>query len=168
MQKKLISAVFLLVLVLGPAAGSNAQETHTKLYPYLIDLNGWDAGKPHGRSMAMGDFSLITAERGYAADDAELKAMFMIGNNAMLNNDADMKYNGDTESLKMEEIDGFRVLQGYNKEDHSGVVTVFLSKTDTKGAVFMLNYRSISADKALELSKKFTWKKLKDAVAPLL
>ncbi|MBN2417553.1 hypothetical protein JXO52_17080 [bacterium] len=158
----------LAVLFVGLIIPAAAQDTHVKLYPLLIDLAGWEAAEPEGASMDMGEFSLITAQRDYTEGDAELRAMFMIGNNAMLNNDADMTYNSDSESLKTEEIDGFRVLQGYDKEEHSGVVTVFLSHTETKGALFMLTYRSIPAARALELAKKFNWKKIKETTAPLL
>jgi len=56
----------------------------------------------------------------------------------------------------------------YDKNDKSFSVVVFLSQSQTKGAMFMLSGKGLSENEALGIAKKFNWKNMKATVEKLL
>ncbi len=143
-------------------------EEHRSLTPLLIDLQGWEAEKAEGMSMDTGTIKMTNATRGYTKDNKVITAMVFIGNNAMTQGQMqEMKAESMEVKVSISKIDGFQVHTSYDKNENSGSVIVFLSRSQTQGATFIVSYEGLSKKEALSLSKKFNWKKMKAVVEEL-
>jgi len=166
-SKKVFSAVLILVVIC--AAAIAYADNHEVLTPLLIDQPGWDAQEAEGMSMDMGTMKMITASRTYTQDSKEMDAMLIIGNQAMTQGKMQqMKAESLDTKVSITNIDGFNVQTVYDKNDKSFSVVVFLSQSQTKGAMFMLSGKGLSENEALGIAKKFNWKNMKATVEKLL
>ena len=145
--------------------------SHEQLIPLLIDLKGWDAEKGQSMSMNMMGRDMINATREYNKDGKTVTALIMKGNPAMAMGGAQgmQTMSAETEDARINSktINGFKVQTVYDKNDGSGVVSVFLTSGQSAGSVFSLNYSGITEKKALSLVKKFDWEKMKSVVSKI-
>jgi hypothetical protein len=158
----------LLIAVMISAAAIAYADNHEALTPLLIDQPEWDAQEAKGMSMDMGAMKMITASRSYTQGDKKIDAMVIIGNQAMAQGKMQqMKAESSNARVNITTIDGFPVQTVYEKNKQSSSVVVFLSKNQTKGAMFMLSCKGLSENEATGMAKKFSWKKMKAAVEKL-
>ncbi len=157
---RLVLAVLFIFITLSPA---QALPKYSELYGLLIDLQGWEAEKPTGSNMSspMGD--MVTAERTYRKDRAELHAQFVGGSTALayfMPFATGITYEDPEQLYKTITIEGFPSGVNYNKKEHSGVVVVRLSSDQAPTpAVFVLNYSNISYEEAVEIARRFPLKR---------
>ncbi len=159
------SIVILLTVLIWRAAPSAAQdESYKVFFPFLVEVKGWNAEDPEGVSMDMGSFKMLTAIREYNQEKAGIKAVVMIGNQMMMNNQSKFSVSSKDMEAKTTTIDGFKVYQGFEKEENGGVVAVFLAQKESSQGMLIFNYEQISKEAALTFAKKFDWKKIKKEV----
>lgn len=152
--------VFALLFTINAQAGS-----YESLTPLLKDLKGWEAEKAQGMNMDMGGMKMINATRNYKKGEKEINAVIMIGSQAMTQGKMqNMKYEDANTKMDLKEIEGFQAQLIYDKQKKTLTVVVFLAQNQTSGAMFTFSGKGFSEDKALELAKKFDWKKMKKAV----
>lgn len=73
-----LAAMVMPAVSLAPASPAQAQ-AFQRFYPLLIDLPGWQGGKPDGIAMEIPGSSMITASREYKRGDARLNAQVLTG-----------------------------------------------------------------------------------------
>jgi len=157
-----ILAFFLIFVTTVCAAETNS------LKHLLIDLNNWDAEKPEDMSMDMGEMKMTSATRNYTKDKQEITTMIMIGTNAMTQGQMQqMNVESEEAKVSVATIDGFQTHISYDKKENSGALIVFLSNSETQGAMFMFSFKGMSEKDALSLAKKFNWEKMKASVEKL-
>jgi len=163
------SKIHLVVLVFALIFTTTLYAAETdSLKHLLIGLNNWDAQKPEGMSMDMGEIKMTNATRNYTQDKKESTAMVMIGTNAMTQGHMQqMNVESEEAKVNVSTIDGFQTHISYNKQENSGALIVFLANSKTQGAMFIFSFKNISEKDALSLSKKFNWKKMKASVEKL-
>ena len=166
MRRPFFPACIMLIVVFI-FSSVNAQ-THKTLEPYLIDLDGWEAEAPEGLTAEMSGITVINAMRTYYNDDSDLSAVIMIGSQAMITQETEITWESAEGSMTSQEIDGFRVTAGYDRDEQRGMISVLLARTEQQAAVFILNYEYLDPQAALELAKKFDWKAVSDAVKKLM
>ena len=137
------------------------------LKPLLIDLKGWKAEKPEGSSMSMGGMKMINAIRNYSKGNSNINATIMISNSAMIQGQTATTETSDAK-VTSSKINGFNVIQGFNKIDKSGYVLINLAKKTTEGSLFMINYSGISNKEALKIAKKYNWKEIKTTTSKMM
>ncbi len=165
-KEVLLSLVIVMVFVF---ASTVYAADHDALTPLLIDLKGWTADKPEGTSMDMGGMKMINANRSYAKGENKIEAIVMVGSQAMAYGQMrDTKFESSDTRVAVKEIDGFKAQVVYDKKAKSSKVIVSLTQSQTSGAVFTISCKGLSEEKALEIAKKFNWKKMKASVAGLL
>ncbi len=135
------------------------------LYPYLVDLPGWQAEKPEG-SMQKVPFlgvAIVEAHRNYTKGEAEVKVTVGKGKGIMAAwapFAMSMEYEDEHGWRKVENIGGFQVGIQYDKDTKSGTVVVRLMMGEETVGILELEYNNISPEEALSLTKKFDWKKI--------
>jgi len=139
------------------------------LYPFLVDLPGWDGKDPEGSQATFGEVSMLTASRSYTKGEARLKVTIVKGT-AVAGMWAPfamkMEFEDEEQWVKVKEINGFNVGLSYNKQDKKGSIIVNLStKPDQNVGLFALEYKKISPDQAVKLAKKFDWKGIAKALS---
>lgn len=161
-------AVALMLLFTG-SLSALADDPADELKKLLIDLKGYKAEKAEGASIDMGGMKVTTALRSYSAEDKELTVSVIVGTN-MLTQGYLPEMQAETSEGKIvtETINGFKVVQGYNKEDNEGYIMINLVEKENEGALFVFGYAGIDNKKGLELAKQFDWKKLKTTTAKML
>jgi hypothetical protein len=160
------------ILVMAAAVQAESYQT---LYPCLVDLSGWTGGEPTGMNMNMSGMVMINSTRTYSKGNKELTAIIMKGDQAFGMagmqgggmQGSEMHMESPEVNMNIRTINGFQVQTVYDKEENSGVVTVFLTYEQAGGAFFSLSYAGISEGDALGLAKKFDWKKIKSKVQSL-
>jgi hypothetical protein len=156
--------VLVLTLAFFTAAGVAAD--HTQLTPLLVDLKGWEADQAGGMTMDMGSSKMINAARDYRQGDKEIKAMVMLGNQAMTQGSMqDIKAENAEGKMSIKTIDGFKVMSQHSKTEKSGAVIVYLRQGQQQGAIFTLVYDGLTEEEGLNAAKKFSWKEMKKSVA---
>ena len=167
-MKKLF-VLLAIAFIMSPAFVHAA--SHEQLVPLLIDLKGWNAEKAQSMSMNMMGMNMINATREYNKGGKTVTALIMKGNSAMAMGGAQgiQTMSAETEgaSINIKTMNGFKVQTVYDKNDGSGVVSVFLTSGQSAGSVFSLNYSGISEKEALSLMKKFDWEKMKSVISKI-
>lgn len=160
-----ISILFITVLSTTVAFGDQS----SPLKNLLIDISGWISETPEGMDMNMGGVKMINATRQYVNNDKRFDAVIVVGTNAMMQGQSQVM-NLETSEVKVSssKIDGFHVTQSYDKSGKEGNVIVNLIKSESEGALFMLNYANLSPEEALTTAKKFSWKSIKKVAATKL
>lgn len=160
-----LAAVLFAVILSGPARADQAEG----LKKTLVDLPGWQAEAAEGASIDMGGISMVNASRSYASGDKSLDATIIAGSSAMVQGQVQSVnvQSGDA-SLTTSVVDGFTVVNSYDKKDKNGGIVVSLLKKEPSGAMLAVSYAGMTPDAAMELAKKFDWKKMKQAAAAVL
>ncbi len=150
--------------------GGASAEKHEKLYGELKDIDGWKGGEPEGLAMEMPGMKMIQANRDYMKGDAEISATIMIGApsaSGSFTPQGDMKFESSEGKSEVKKIDGFTVHLIYDKEEHSGAITVLLDPEEKGSSIFVLSYKDIDEKEALKIMKKFDWKSIKKKTGSL-
>ena len=144
-------------------------EPSDNLKVLLIDLKGWKAEKPEGSSINMGGMKMINATRNYSNVDMNLDATILVSSSAMIQGQT-QTVNIETSDVKVttSEIDGFNVIQAFNKNENNGYIVINLEKKTTKGSLFMINYTLISSKEVLKIAKKYNWKEIKTITSKMM
>jgi hypothetical protein len=159
-MKKVSALVLVLVCVF--CLFSNVQaEVYTSLLPTLVNLSGWKADKAEGMDLVMPGMNMITASRIYNKGNKEVTAMVMIGSEMMIAGQAGIEMNSSTLKMNTQKINGFEVTTQLDKVNNTGSIIVYLDKTTDSGAYFIVSFTGCDDKEALELAKKFDWKKMK-------
>ena len=137
-------------------------EPSDNLKPLLIDLKGWKAEKPEGASINMSGMKMINAIRHYGNGDKNFDVTILVGSSTMIQSQP-QAVNVETSDTKVtsSEMDGFNVIQTFDKNENNGYIVINLDKKTTEGSLFMVNYSGISPEEALKIAKKYNWKKIK-------
>lgn len=161
--------VFVLVIGLLMITSALFADLSDNFKPLLIDIKGWDAETVDGASVNMGGMKMINATRSYSDGDKTLDLTLIAGSNMLVEGHTQMS-DMETDEAKVEtgKIDGFEVIQGYDKKETNGYIIVNLVKKTSEGALFLFAYENISPQMALELAKKFDWKKMKAKASGLI
>jgi hypothetical protein len=159
----LLIVAMMLICVSGVYADS-----YQALYPYLVNLPGWDGKEPNGVKMDMSGMKMINAAREYRQGDKKINAMVLIGNPAMAGAAVPQgMMNMETDEMKiaMTTIQGFRVHAVYNKKELSGAVTVILLPgQEGGGAIFTFSFEGLTETEAMNLAQTFDWKAIQTRV----
>ena len=165
----LAGSILLIVALVVYSPTSAAAESYQVLYPCLGDLSGFTAAPPQGMDMNQMGMKLVNATRTYTHGDKELTALITIGGSQMaaaaMMPQGMMDMETDEGRVSMKEIDGFQVHTGYDKQDHSGAVTVILFAGESGGAFFTLSFTGLSEKEGLKLARKFDWRQIKKKAA---
>ncbi len=168
MRKISIILGLTIVAILTSFAATGVAADHTLVTPLLVDLKGWNAEPAGGMTMDMGSSKMINAVREYRQGDKELKAMMILGNQAMTQGSMQaMKTESAEGKMSISTIDGFKVQIFYDKKENSGGVMVLLGQKQQQGAMFTLLYKGLSEEEGLEAAKKFNWKEMKNSADKL-
>jgi hypothetical protein len=150
-------------LILLPSSTAQAQQAFQRYIPFLVELEGWKAGKPDGVSLGVTGVSMITATREYRRGEAKLNAHLISGAAAQIalaTIQSGMKLETSETRMSTSTIDGFPVNQSFNIPDKSGGVVVALGPS----AVFTLSFEGLADDEALAVARRFNWKAMQAAV----
>ena len=158
---KKVSALILVLVSVFCLFSSVQAEVNTTLLPTLVNLSGWKAEKAEGMDMVMPGMNMITATRIYNKGDKEVTAMVMIGSEMMLAGQADFEMDSATLKMSTQKINGFEVTTQLDKVNNAGSIIVYLDKATNSGAYFIISFSGCDDKEALELAKKFDWKKMK-------
>lgn len=146
------------------ALASTAQaQAFQRFYPLLIDLPGWQGGKPDGMAMEIPGSSMITASREYKRGDARLNAQVLTGaqaQGAAAAASAGVKIETSEARMSTSTINGLPVTRTYTFKDKSGAVMVILGPS----AVFMFTFNGVAEDEGLKLAQQFNWKAIQAAI----
>ena len=160
--------VLLIVAIMVICVSDVYADSYQALYPYLVDLPGWEGKEPKGMKMDMPGMKMINATREYRQGDKEINAMVIIGNQAMAGAAAPqgmMNMETDEAKIAMTTIQGFSVHTVYNKKEHSGAVTVILMPGQAGGgAIFTFSFEGLSETDAMNLAQTFDWKAIQTKV----
>ena len=130
MKSKIFLVSGLLFIAVGAAlAFAPAQQTADvvnwrDLVPFLIDIPGYEGGKPDGSTMTMGDLKISQAQREYTKGEQSLEIMIMDGSSvlplytswmAMQNFEVDTS-DEMMKKIKVEEFPGIEHIQFEDKE----------------------------------------------------
>ena len=166
--------MLILVGVLICAVVAHAEE-QSPLASLLIDLEGWKAEDAENNSMDLNGMKMMLATRDYTkGDDLSIEVTVFIGNKVLMQGKVAEMTGGDVKSetadsrTSVSKIDGFQVYATYDKENNESDIVVFLVQTETDGALFTFTGEGVAEKEALELAKKFDWKKMKTEVEKLL
>jgi hypothetical protein len=158
---------FLLAFCLGFCLVSVANAlTYQDVLPYLVDLSGWQSGKPTGMTSSMNGMNMVTASREYSQGEKKFNVSVAFGNpmfGAMSMMGMGMSMNIDTpeERIYTKTINGFMVVVTYEKQDKSGSVLVYLKKDQSNSGVITFDFQGISDQEAMQLARKFNWQGIK-------
>ncbi len=150
--------------------GGARAESYEELYECLIDLKDWEMGDPEGMKLEQPGFKMIHAMREYSRESKEVSAMIMMGTqvaSSLPSSEGMMNMETSEGKFEFKEVDSFKVYIVFDKKKNSGVITVLLTPKVTVDAVFSLSYENMTSEEALELSKKFDWKKIRKRVDAL-
>lgn len=165
-------AVWCCAALLLPVTAA-AEDSFEDLFPFLVDLPGWDADEPDGVDMRSSGMRMLGAERSYQKGDSELKASIAVGQQA-----AALWIPAYQEGFSMRTPDGqvevkrqngFLTASAYNSEDKSGVLIILLAdpakEGPQQGALLSISYEDLSQSEAVSIAKQFDWKGIQKKVS---
>jgi hypothetical protein len=158
-MKKVSALVLIFVSVFCFFANAEA-EVYTTLIPTLINLSGWKAQEAEGIDLVMPGMNMITASRIYEQKDKTVTAMVMIGSQMMIGSQTGIAMDSSSMKMNTQKINGFEVTTQLDKTTSTGSIIVFLDKNPELGAYFILSFEGCDDKEALEIAKKFDWKKM--------
>lgn len=135
----------------------------------LIDLKEWKAEKAEGSSVNMPGMKMITAIRSYSKGEMNLDVTILVGSSVILMGQTP-EVSAETDEVKLttSDIDGFKVIQAFDKSENGGYIVINIDKKETEGSLFMISYSGISSKEVLAIAKKFNWKKIKTTTGKLM
>ena len=160
---KILVVVIVLIISSQSWAGGPA---YTGLFPFLIDLKGWDADDATGMTMSGPSGNMLTVTRHYEQGAKNINVQIITGSMAQgAWSPFGAGFTIDTPEmlLKTMEVSGFSVGINHSKSENSGAVVVPLKGTDAD-AVFVLAYDGMGYEESLSLAKEFPWKELQKAL----
>jgi hypothetical protein len=166
LSKSLRMMVLLLCVFITAAALADDVELLKK---HFVVIKGWKTGEAEGARMEMGGMTIITANKKYKQGNKSIDVVIMIGQSAMVNSQSQaMKVETGEGNFTVEDIDGFKVGHGYDKEDKSGFIFVGLAEKGEQGAMIGFSYENLTRKQAMEIARNFNWKKIKATVLKLM
>ncbi len=139
---------------------------------FLPDLDGWQAEEAQDMNMNMNGMQMINAVRVYEKGDQTVTATVMVSSTGMgsmgMAGFQQMSMEQGQVKVKTSEMDGFKVLEAHDGGEKAGTITVLLSESQGKSAIFSIAYEGISGDDSLALAKGFDWKGMEKAVKSLM
>jgi hypothetical protein len=163
--------MYLLVLALCCAAAvlpvaAEAGESYEELYPYLIDLPGWDAEEPEGVDFRSSGMRMVGAERSYRKGETELKASIAVGQQAAAvwspayHEGFSMSTPDGQVEVKRE--GGFLTASAHKPKEGTGMLVILLvdpaEAGAQQGALLTLTYAGMGRSEAASLARRFDWK----------
>ncbi|MEW6356790.1 MAG: hypothetical protein AB1696_10710 [Planctomycetota bacterium] len=146
------------VLLRGGAAHADPSDA---LKPLLIALPGWESDEVEVLGVKTGVIRTTALQRAYYQGDAEATALLIATSRTTIDRKtADLRAECKGDKASDAKIDGFQVHVFYNTADRIGVVVVILNQGPSRAAMFSLNFDGIDEVQALDLAKKFDWKKM--------
>ncbi len=152
-----LAAAMLTFSAVSPLQLAHAEGGYQRFVPLLVELSGWEAGKPEGMTMEVSGASMVTATRNYQRGEAHVDVQMVTGpaaQVALAATSADMKIESGDGRMSSDAIDGFRVMRTYTFSDKSGGIVVALGER----ALFSLSFSGIDDVEALAIAKRFDWK----------
>jgi len=150
-------------------AASVSADQSDKLKPLLVDLKGWQAETAEGAAIDMGGIKMINAVRNYTSGGKSIGATIIVGSNAMIQGQM-QSVNVETAESKVttSELDGFKAVNSYDKNEKSGGIVINILKKDPDGSMFVISYSGMAPDEAWAIVKNFDLKKIKETTKGLL
>ncbi|MGO3931093.1 hypothetical protein NP284_22610 [Rhodopseudomonas pseudopalustris] len=152
-----LAAITLTTAAVVPPRLALAEGGYQRFVPLLVELSGWEGGKPEGMTMEVSGASMVTATRNYQRGEAHVDAQMVTGpaaQVALAATSADMKIESGEGRMSSDTIDGFRVMRTYTFSDKSGGIVIALGER----ALFSLTFSGIDDAEALAIAKRFDWK----------
>lgn len=139
---------------------------------FLPNLDGWQAQEAQDMNMNMNGMQMINAVRVYEKGDKTVTATVMVSSTQMgsmgMAGFQQMSMEQGQVKVKTSEMGGFKVLEAYDGAEKTGTITVLLSESQGKSAIFSIACEGISGDEGLALVKKFDWKGMEKTVKDLM
>lgn len=144
------------VLVLCGAGMAWGVENFQKIYPFLIDLAGWNGAAPEGSSFTATEGKTVQATRTYTKGDARMTVVAMVGSGAHAYQSMYQELQMETEeaSFTTTRERGCRVMDIWQKKDHTGTLVVLRDKAEGS-AVFFLEYEGMDRKDVRPLFEAF-------------
>jgi hypothetical protein len=135
----------------------------------LIDLKGWETDQAEGSSINMGGMKMINVIRNYSNGEKHLDVTILVGSHAMIQGHTQpVDIQTSDVNVTVSEMDGFDVIQNFNKNESNGYIVINLEKKTTEGSLFIINYAGMSSKDALKISKKYDWNKIKTVASSMM
>lgn len=147
--------------LLQPAV-AYADQAFARFLPLLVDLDGWQGGKPDGMSMETTGSSMTTAKRDYTRGSSQLQVTVLMGPaaaGALAPTRAAMNIQTSEGHMITTTLNGFPVTKTYNTAQKSGALLIALGSS----ALMTVSYNGLSEDDALGFAQKFDWKAIQAA-----
>ncbi len=162
--ENLKQAFFITVSILFFFPMVSSAQSHQKLTSLLIDLSSWTAASPYVKDIKTGNTHMVTSIRKYQQSSGKnLQAMLLTGNTMAYKSGfaSGKNINTSVSRITTKTIDGLHVETRFKKSDRSGAVKVMIKGGQINGAIFILEFKGITDNLALELAKRFDWSKMK-------
>ena len=144
-------------------------QQHENLKPLLIDLDGYEADNPEGMTIDMGTTKMINALRDYSNENVDISTSIIIANQMMMSAKMqEFSFQSEGETVKIEEIDGFKVSRYFNENEKEFSITVYIEGNESQSGVFIFMSTGLEKDAALNLSKQFNWEQISEAVKNII
>jgi hypothetical protein len=165
-MKRVIIAATTIVVIFTCFPVSAQMPKYTELTTLLIDLKGWTAQDATGMNMSGPMGEMVNAVREYEKDRLSISAQLMAGGAAQGTwAPFESGYTMETPEIfiKTMEVSGYRVGINHEKKENSGAIVVLLD-TKINPGIFVLTYKGMTDNEALDLAKKFSWDSMKKAI----
>ncbi|ACL03205.1 von Willebrand factor type A [Desulfatibacillum aliphaticivorans] len=134
----------------------------------FIPLPGWNGGKVSIQDYTKSGASMLIAEQTLQKNHARIRTAVKAGSSGIASNPysvegmPDLTDPGVTKTTST--INGFSVQNVYDKRRNKGCLVILLHKDNKsrRHALLALVYNNISADRAMELSRFYDWRALKE------
>ncbi len=164
MTKKTLYAIALVLsLMVGPLL---ALPRYSDLYPYLIDLKGWEASSPTGMNLSGPSGEIVNVERHYKKGDATVSVSIVSGvgaYSAWTPFSMGITLDSPDTFMKTLSIKDYPAGVNHNKKDGSGVVVVLIKGADKNSVALVIDYRGIPPEDAIAIARQFPLKKIEGA-----
>lgn len=161
--KALPFIIFLVIIMVSPVF---ALPKYSDLYPYLVDLNGWEASAPTGMNMSGPSGEIVNVERHYKKGEATLSISIISGvgaYSAWTPFSMGITLDSPDTFMKTLSIKGYPAGINHNKKEGSGVVVVLIRAADTNSVALVIDYKGIPPEDALSIAKQFPLKQIEGA-----
>ena len=162
------------------------EEYVRKMFKRMLESEGWEVLTAESGEAALDVFEkeevdiilldvnmpgmkMITAIRSYSKGEMNLDVTILVGSSVILMGQTP-EVSAETDEVKLttSDIDGFKVIQAFDKSENGGYIVINIDKKETEGSLFMISYSGISSKEVLAIAKKFNWKKIKTTTGKLM
>ncbi|MEA1986004.1 MAG: hypothetical protein U9N76_00770 [Candidatus Marinimicrobia bacterium] len=164
-QKLLLVVLIIFIFVVGLFA-----EITDDMKGKLVELKGWESSEPEVVNIAMMGMKMASVVKGYAQTDSSnfIVAIYVGTKMIMQGQMPEISMEDSEGKMTTSEIDGFTVMQFYDKLEDEGTIMVTLGETEQTRALMLFSYEKISLKEALKLAKKFDWNKINKITQQLM